>query len=436
MDSRVLFDVSGLVQWYAYLSNPSGIQRVTESILGLPALAFHPNVTYVARALGSDIFYIVDPSIITGLTTSGTRRNSIGRLRGIFGQSMRMSHPSRLVREARSIHVPYIALGFSFTNQVWESYYARRWPEKSSRLPIIDPLEKYDALVGLGDFWCHREHVRSLIELKNRSGATFIHLIHDLVAANSPQWTHPHYGQEFLDQLLRLAPHVDRWLVTSKYVGGQLSDYLVHQHLPRRSIDAIPMGWPQLRGYAANDTSDDLVLRSHGLRRGGYVLHVGTVEPRKNLGALFDALTQLCSEPKCETLQCVLVGRDGWRSEAVRERLKSDIHLRRTVKWLRDANDEELAALYRGARFTVVPSLDEGWGLAVQESLAHGTPCIASAVGGIPEAGLDLVNYVRSDHAGAFADAMRSYTTDDRLLEYARNKICSRLRHSSDSNLA
>src|SRR5216683_3307778 len=107
MGSRVLFDVSGLVQWYAYLSNPSGIQRVTENVLGLPALAFHPSVTFVDRAIGSDTFYIVDPSIITGLGTSTTRRRSIARLRGIFGQSMRMSHPSRLVREMRGIHLPY-----------------------------------------------------------------------------------------------------------------------------------------------------------------------------------------------------------------------------------------------------------------------------------------------------------------------------------------
>jgi glycosyltransferase involved in cell wall biosynthesis len=97
------------------------------------------------------------------------------------------------------------------------------------------------------------------------------------------------------------------------------------------------------------------------------------------------------------------------------------------VTWLKAANDDELAALYRGARFTVVPSFDEGWGLAVQESLAHGTPCIASPVGGIPEAGLDLAEYVRSDDANAFTNAIRTYATDDEVLGCARQKIVRRL---------
>src|SRR5260370_2167801 len=162
---------------------------------------------------------------------------------------MRLSHASRLVRELRGFPLPYIGRGFSFTNRIWEGYSAGRWPEKSSPLRIIDPTEKYDALIGLGDFWCHREHVQALIALKNRSRSTLVHLVHDLIAANSPQWTHPHYGQEFLDQLSRLAPHVDHWLVTSKYVGEQVSDYPGHPGLPQRSINIIPMRWPHALAY-------------------------------------------------------------------------------------------------------------------------------------------------------------------------------------------
>jgi glycosyltransferase involved in cell wall biosynthesis len=428
MGRRVLFDVSGLVQWYSYLSKPSGIQRVTESVLGIPELAFHPDVSFVARAIGSDTFYVVDPGIITGLVTSSTRQGSIARLRGIFAQSMRMSHPSRLLKELRAIHLPYVALGLSFTDRIWEGYCAKRWPARTSPLRAIDPTEKCAALVGLGDFWCHRDHVRALIELKDRSRSTLIHLVHDLIAAHSPQWTHPHYGREFLDQFSRLAPDVDQWLVTSKYVAGQLSEYLAQRDLPARPIEIISMGWPQVTPHYANGVlQEDAILQKHGLRRGRYILHVGTIEPRKNLGALFDALTRLLSVAEPDKLRCVLVGRDGWRSETVHQRLKSDAHLRDMVTWLKAASDEELTALYRGARFTVVPSFDEGWGLAVQESLAHGTPCIASPVGGIPEAGLDLVEYVRCDDSNEFSNAIRSYATDDEILARARKKISRRL---------
>lgn len=108
---RVLFDVSGLVQWYAYLTRPSGVQRVTERILGVPALALHRDVLFVARAIGSDLFYIVDPAIVVGLATTDQRTDSIACLRRLFGQSMRLAHPARLAREMRAIHLPYIEIG-------------------------------------------------------------------------------------------------------------------------------------------------------------------------------------------------------------------------------------------------------------------------------------------------------------------------------------
>lgn len=420
---RVLFDVSGLVQWYAYLSNPSGIQRVMESILSQPALLRNPSVTLVARAIGSDTFYIVEPDIIAGLTTRETRRASIARLRGLFAESMRLAKPARLLREMHSIHVPYIALGFSFTERFWESRCAGHWVARPSRLQTIAPNDACDAVVGLGDFWCHGGHVPALIALKHRTGAKLTHLVHDLIAAVNPQWTHPHYGKQFLDQFDRLAPAVDHWLVTSSYVGGQLASYLDRQKLPRPQIDTIPMGWPT--PLPAQD--DDGVLAKYGLERQRYLLHVGTVEPRKNLDGLFDALTRLRSEPAVDSLPCVLVGRDGWRSETIRQRLKDDPWLSGRVKWIKNAPDSDLAVLYRNARFTVVPSFDEGWGLAVQESLAHRTPCIASRAGGIPEAGLDLVDYVESGNTDALAAAIRTLAADGNALEQARTRLVSGL---------
>ena len=420
---RVLFDVSGLVQWYAYLSNPSGIQRVMESILSQPALLRNPSVTLVSRAIGSDTFYIVEPDIIAGLTTRETRRASIARLRGLFAESMRLAKPARLLREMHSIHVPYIALGFSFTERFWESRCAGHWVARPSRLQTIAPNDACDAVVGLGDFWCHGGHVPALIALKHRTGAKLTHLVHDLIAAVNPQWTHPHYGKQFLDQFDRLAPAVDHWLVTSSYVGGQLANYLDRQKLPRPQIDTIPMGWPT--PLPAQD--DDGVLAKYGLERQRFLLHVGTVEPRKNLDGLFDALTRLRSEPAVDSLPCVLVGRDGWRSETIRQRLKDDPWLSGRVKWIKNAPDSDLAVLYRNARFTVVPSFDEGWGLAVQESLAHRTPCIASRAGGIPEAGLDLVDYVESGNTDALAATIRTLAADGNALEQARARLTNGL---------
>jgi glycosyltransferase involved in cell wall biosynthesis len=56
-------------------------------------------------------------------------------------------------------------------------------------------------------------------------------------------------------------------------------------------------------------------------------------------------------------------------------------------------SDEELAEAYRGCLFTIFPSLCEGWGLPIAESLAHGKFCVASIRTSIPEVGGDLIDY-------------------------------------------
>lgn len=429
---RVLFDVSGLVQWYAYLARPSGVQRVTERILGVPALAFHPDVLLVARAIGSDVFYVVDPAIVVGLTSPKQRKESIARLRRLFAQSMRLSSPVRLAREMRPIHLPYIALGWTFAASFYESCFAGRWPGRTPSLRLLDPVDRYAALVGLSDFWCHAGHVQALIRLKHRYRARLVHLVHDLAVLQSPDWAHPYFGRAFADQFTQLASDVDQWLVTSRYVAGQLTRQLDQMKVTKSLPQIIPMGWPEPIGQGAGTQQvDESILRKHGLRRDGYILHVGTVEPRKNLGTLFDALTLLAGSSRPVSLPCVLAGRDGWRSQTVRRRLRTEALLRATVRWLKDANDQDLSTLYRCARFTVLPSFDEGWGLTVQESLAHGTLCIASAAGGIPEAGLDLAEYVRADSAAELARAIRKYATDDSALHRARIRIARQLQRSS-----
>ena len=54
MTSRVLFDVTGLVQWYSFLSHPSGVQRFTEKVLQSRPVAAWPTAVFVARAFGGD----------------------------------------------------------------------------------------------------------------------------------------------------------------------------------------------------------------------------------------------------------------------------------------------------------------------------------------------------------------------------------------------
>jgi hypothetical protein len=90
----------------------------------------------------------------------------------------------------------------------------------------------------------------------------------------------------------------------------------------------------------------------------------------------------------------VIVSRRGWLVEDFFRQLEQTHYLDGKIIILSDISDEDLNALYAHSSFTVFPSLYEGWGLPVGESLAHGKLCVASSASSIPEVGGEFALYV------------------------------------------
>lgn len=424
---RIVFDVTGLVQWYAYMRNPSGIQKVMENVLGRPLLAARADCIFVFRPIGSDKFFVVNPSYIMGLIIPGLRRYSIACLRRVFAESMRIAAPAKVWDEMLSDHITYLAIGRGGAARHWEAVNLGRWPERGPILRALPDLTDDDLIVVLGDFWCYRDQAEALLRLKSRSGASLMLMIHDLFPITNPEWTHPRYGKAFCNQLERLFSAVDLWLTNSHYVRQQLAAELQRRGIDSSDIDVLPMGGPPPVSHLATGDSKTARLSANGLVEGQYFLCVGTVEPRKNFDNLVEAVVQLGDTIASRRITCVIVGRPGWRSKSLVVRLRSLAQKGGSIRWIKSANDTELAALYLGARFSVVPSHNEGWGLVVQESIRHGVPCIAVAAGGLREAGRDLATFVRSAGVADLRDAIRRFVTDSAALSRARRKIRLRL---------
>ena len=90
---------------------------------------------------------------------------------------------------------------------------------------------------------------------------------------------------------------------------------------------------------------------------------------------------------------------------------------------IENTTDNELAWLYQHSLFTVYPSLYEGWGLPVGESLWFNTPCVASSATSIPEVARHLVDYFAPEDVAALAAHMARLLSRPDLLEIKRHQI-------------
>jgi glycosyltransferase involved in cell wall biosynthesis len=150
----------------------------------------------------------------------------------------------------------------------------------------------------------------------------------------------------------------------------------------------------------------DAVRRRHGLTR-PYLLFVGTIEPRKNVGRLLNAYRDLSPSTRDE-FDLVLAGPPGWAQSETMARLRSPDP---GVRYLGYVAEGDLPGLFAGATAFVYPSLYEGFGFPVAQAMAAGTPVITSCVSALPEiaGGAALLIDPRSE--AALRDAMEEMLT-------------------------
>ena len=202
---------------------------------------------------------------------------------------------------------------------------------------------------------------------------------HDLSWIRYPE-THPDERVEVMNELfpraLERAAHV---LTDASYVRQEvIEEFGV---APER-ITSIPLGSRAIfRPRSAEQCRQ--VLQERGLDYRGFVLCVGTLEPRKNLELVIRAYSAL-PESFRRRRPLVMVGMRGWLTSNV-ESLMQPMVASGEIRPLGFTSDEDLAALYAAALTLVYPSLYEGFGLPPLEAMASGTPVIVSDRSTLPE---------------------------------------------------
>jgi len=140
-----------------------------------------------------------------------------------------------------------------------------------------------------------------------------------------------------------------------------------------------------------------------------YLLFVGTIEPRKNLSRLLDALEAVYADGLTDGW--VIVGRRGWLCDDFFARLESS-PVREAILLPGYVPDEDLPAFYAGAQALVLPNVYEGFGLPVLEAMACETPTVVSNASCLPEIGGEAALYFDPLDVEAMADAVRRLLRD------------------------
>jgi glycosyltransferase involved in cell wall biosynthesis len=151
-----------------------------------------------------------------------------------------------------------------------------------------------------------------------------------------------------------------------------------------------------------------------------YILHLGTLEPRKNLVRLVQAFAQVRSHDAGQPpIKLVLAGGKGWDYEAIFAEV-SRLGLAQEVLFPGYVADEELAWWYRAATLFVYPSLLEGFGLPVLEAMACGAPTVTSNLSSLPEVAGDAALLVEPTSVDALATALLCLLRDTALTDELR----------------
>jgi glycosyltransferase involved in cell wall biosynthesis len=271
---------------------------------------------------------------------------------------------------------------------------------KTRWLPALEPRLESDAI--LYPYWPSPP-------FRHHDAPPAAVFVHDLAFRLRPQevpWQQRAYMGTVLGPALRGAAAV---LVPSESTRRDLLDLYRIPNLESK-IDVIALGLPT--PVAAGPLPEGL--------EPGFILAVGTVEPRKNYPRLLAAFRQLRGRQgslpfiingRPRVPELVIAGRPGWAYGDTLQLIAAEPG----VRYLGHVDEPTLAALFESASVLAFPSLYEGFGLPLLEAMSRGVPAVIGDGGALPELGTGAAIAVKPDDVDAIAGGLERLLADAQL---------------------
>jgi glycosyltransferase involved in cell wall biosynthesis len=426
---RLWIDVEDLFEYARGNKRPSGIQRLTFEIYkamqarygdtGLVQFVRHDTVrngfrlvpwTHIAALFEA----LTEPEIASSITPHGSIAPHSPARRLFRRLVHRLPPPLRLaVTDVLMAQIEALRAWSRLAGTLWQG-----GRHRFRRLAVLQPptgdcrtadcvtamegdgsfsdrAMQGDILLVLGSPWSHPDYAR-LVQRQRERGLRFALLVYDLIPIRRPEWCERGLVRLFSSWLKDVLPLCDAVFAISRATAADVEAYARESEIALPCpVLAIPIG----TGFGSG-SSPVSVSRGRTLPPpASYVLFVSTIEARKNHTLAFRVWRRLLEDLPAERVPTlVFAGRIGWLVDDLMRQIANTAYLHGKLVVIENPTDAELATLYSGCLFTLLPSFHEGWGLPVTESLAFGKPCIISNRTSLPEAGGGLARIFDPDN--------------------------------------
>lgn len=307
-----------------------------------------------------------------------------------------------------------IYTGSTKIGKLWEQLNYMIW--KQLTLPF-KAWKKGCSLVFCTDYFVPYMHL----------GFTTVPVFHDAFI-----WEYPsHYNKYWLGLFktfgVSAAKKASAIVTVTSYAKQQIATY--------SSIDAakiVPIHIGPKSSIAHNELETGLDHNLEPLLNKKYILHVGTIEKRKNLTTLLKAFEQLLQN-NTQDLYLIIVGQKSnkptLKDDAVFEMVAASSLLKEHVIFTGYLTDSQTATIYKHAVLYVFPSVNEGFGIPILEAFAHRVPVLASNNSCLPEVAGNAAISFDPYNPDALSTLIEQTLQDQALLESLQQKGTERLTH-------
>jgi len=226
--------------------------------------------------------------------------------------------------------------------------------------------------------------------------------IHDVAFLRYPETIESANYRYLTAQIRQTVERADAIITVSQFTANEVAELL---HVPQQKLFPIASGLDQSFQRPGQDALN-LMRRELNIER-PYLLTVGTLEPRKNIGFLLDVFEKLEGFDG----DLVIAGMRGWKYEPLLERMRNSPKAAR-IKYVEYVDEQLLPSLYAGANLFVFPSLYEGFGFTPLEAMQNETPVISSAAGSLPEVLGEAAVIVQDMTVDAWVSAIQALLPD------------------------